>query len=338
MEAGLPLPPDEDLGYLHRQVAARQLTHFKRGVLLAIERRWSIRQYAEELAVDGNIEAIQQNDHAVALFRSEMRVLQGLADRYGFDFEAFLGRYWRLMLRAGHFTIQELEEWFGDALRADDSRISTAVAYRNGMRTLQAIGLMVATNGGGKESFVMPPNQRINIQAFSAPDMAIPPAVPDRGAREGVSALFERLNRGDDGLTLLEEIDAYRAVYEYVTHSPQVAVSLCVSHRMRARIVAKTHGVDTAIREYRAIDTRFGVSTDGEVVEQVAAALYDQGVTLGELGRSDEEITVYDDVVSRFGSRTEAGITEQVKKVKERLAALTGPGGPGGTGSVWPEA
>jgi len=46
----------------------------------------------------------------------------------------------------------------------------------------------------------------------------------------------------------------------------------------------------------------------------------------------------YDALIQRSGHRPEAGIAEQVKKAKERLAALTGPGGPGGTGSVMPEA
>ena len=323
-EACLPPSSDEDLGYLHRQVAGRQLTHFKRGVRLAIERGWSIRQYAEELVVDGGIDAIQQQEHALRLFRSEMRVLQGLAPKYGFDFGAFLGRYWRLMLRAGHFTTQELENWFGDAILAQGSRISTAVAYRNGMRTLQAVGLVVATKSSGEESFVMPPNQRINIQALSAPDMAIPPAVPDRGAREGVSALIERFNRGDDGLTLLEEIDDYRAVYEHLAHSPQVAVDLCLSHRLRAVIAAKMHGEDAAIREYREIDTRFGKCTDEGLVEQVAEALFDQGVMLKDFGQSDKSMAVYDDVVSRFGSRSEPGILEHVARALVNKGATLG--------------
>jgi len=34
----------------------------------------------------------------------------------------------------------------------------------------------------------------------------------------------------------------------------------------------------------------------------------------------------------------EPGIAEQVKKAKARLDASTGPGGPGDTGSVMPEA
>ena len=46
----------------------------------------------------------------------------------------------------------------------------------------------------------------------------------------------------------------------------------------------------------------------------------------------------YGVLIQRYGSRAEPGIAEQVKKAKERLAALTGPGGPGDTGSVMPEA
>ncbi|MEN9665763.1 MAG: hypothetical protein RLZZ326_2126 [Planctomycetota bacterium] len=312
-EAGLSLPPDEDLAYLHRQVAARQLTHFKRGVRLAIEQGWSIRRYAEELGSDGSIEAIQQQEHALRLFHSEMRVLQGLANKYGFDFGAFLGRYWRLMLRAGHFTIQELEEWFDDALLAQGSRNSTAVAYRNGMRTLQAVGLVVATKRGGEESFVMPPNQRINIQALSEDRLTIPGSVPDRGAYEGVSTILERYTRGDDESKLLADIEAYESIYAPLAARVEVALHLCLAFRVRARILTSVE-MTAAIEEYSRIESCFGSRREPGIAEQVAIALVDKGVTLGKLGRSDDEITVYDDVVSRFGSRPESGIAEEVAR------------------------
>ena len=40
-------------------------------------------------------------------------------------------------------------------------------------------------------------------------------------------------------------------------------------------------------------------------LEEVARALVNKGVTLGQLGRNEEAIAVYDDVVGRFGIATE---------------------------------
>ena len=45
--------------------------------------------------------------------------------------------------------------------------------------------------------------------------------------------------------------------------------------------------------------------------EQVAASLVNKGVTLGRLERPEDAIAAYDEVVSRFGDRPEAGIAEQ---------------------------
>ncbi|OJX76821.1 tetratricopeptide repeat protein [Magnetospirillum sp. 64-120] len=46
--------------------------------------------------------------------------------------------------------------------------------------------------------------------------------------------------------------------------------------------------------------------------EQVAKSLFDKGVTLGELGRSEDAIAVYDQVVERFGGAKESVLLQQV--------------------------
>src|SRR5438445_13524956 len=46
--------------------------------------------------------------------------------------------------------------------------------------------------------------------------------------------------------------------------------------------------------------------------EQVAKALYNKGITLGALNRSEDEISVYDEVVRRLGDATEQAVREQV--------------------------
>jgi hypothetical protein len=41
-------------------------------------------------------------------------------------------------------------------------------------------------------------------------------------------------------------------------------------------------------------------------------ALFNKGVTLGQLGRSEQEISVYDHVIVRFGAASELALREQV--------------------------
>ncbi|MFQ2088259.1 hypothetical protein ACK34E_06830, partial [Aeromonas veronii] len=50
--------------------------------------------------------------------------------------------------------------------------------------------------------------------------------------------------------------------------------------------------------------------------EQVAKALCYKGVTLGQLGRSEDEITVYDELIQRFGNSDAPALQELVTKAK----------------------
>ena len=50
-----------------------------------------------------------------------------------------------------------------------------------------------------------------------------------------------------------------------------------------------------------------------EPPDRVAAeALFAKAFTLGELGRADEELAVYDELLARYGSATELQLREQV--------------------------
>ena len=55
--------------------------------------------------------------------------------------------------------------------------------------------------------------------------------------------------------------------------------------------------------------------------EQVAKALVNKGAALGQLGRNEEAIAIYDDVITRFGSAPESSLREMVT---EALAAKEG--------------
>ncbi len=52
-------------------------------------------------------------------------------------------------------------------------------------------------------------------------------------------------------------------------------------------------------------------------------ALFNKGVRLGQLGRGEEGIRVYEEVVNRFGEATEAALRAQVARARAlvKLAA-----------------
>jgi len=57
---------------------------------------------------------------------------------------------------------------------------------------------------------------------------------------------------------------------------------------------------------------RFGTAAEPALREQVAVALRNKGFRLGTLGRNEEEIAVYDDLLARFGTATEPALREKV--------------------------
>ena len=67
---------------------------------------------------------------------------------------------------------------------------------------------------------------------------------------------------------------------------------------------------------------RFGEAKEAALREQVAMALVNKGFILGQLGKSEEEIKVYDSVVERFGEAKEAALCEQVARALNSLGNL----------------
>jgi TolA-binding protein len=67
-----------------------------------------------------------------------------------------------------------------------------------------------------------------------------------------------------------------------------------------------------------------GRSSEPALREQVAGALYNKGVTLGQLDRSEEAIAVYDQVVTRFGADPEPALREQVAMAQRAKAEVAG--------------
>jgi hypothetical protein len=63
---------------------------------------------------------------------------------------------------------------------------------------------------------------------------------------------------------------------------------------------------------YDELVGRFGEASEPELREQVARALVNKGVALGQLERAAEEIEVYDELVGRFGEASEPELRELV--------------------------
>jgi tetratricopeptide (TPR) repeat protein len=75
---------------------------------------------------------------------------------------------------------------------------------------------------------------------------------------------------------------------------------------------------------FSAVADRFLNSRDPLLQSKVARALANKGITLGQLGRSEEEIAAYDDVVSRFGTASESKVRQQVARALVSKGARLG--------------
>ena len=61
----------------------------------------------------------------------------------------------------------------------------------------------------------------------------------------------------------------------------------------------------------------FGAAPEELLKELVAKALFNKGVRLGELGRTEDEIAVYEDLVARFGIAPQLPLRERVASAKQ---------------------
>ena len=74
----------------------------------------------------------------------------------------------------------------------------------------------------------------------------------------------------------------------------------------------KQADLEQEITVYDELIQRFGTSNVPALQEQVAKALVNKGVTLGQLDRLEDEITVYDELIQRFGTGDVPAVQEQV--------------------------
>src|SRR5690242_13670148 len=77
--------------------------------------------------------------------------------------------------------------------------------------------------------------------------------------------------------------------------------------RIGATAVSRNE-LTAAVEAWDRVAQRFGTAPELESRQWVARALSNKGVTLGELGRSEEAIAVYDELERRFGGATEPAL------------------------------
>ena len=81
------------------------------------------------------------------------------------------------------------------------------------------------------------------------------------------------------------------------------------------------NNLNESLATFREIGKRFDSASEVDKQIWQAVALYNEGLTLGRLGRNEEAIAVYDNVITFFGSAPESSLREMVT---EALAAKEG--------------
>ncbi len=314
---------DLELGAARLFHLVRGLTvHYKRSLTLAVEREISFSAYAESLEAQGSLEDLEAADLALAMARHELHQLDELELRHGFAYARFLGNYFPIIERAGWFTAGELAAWFGDAFQVGPPQFTETI-YRSGLETLSRLGFCLRETRATGVTYLLPPNQRQVVKALSNPGGVAPvEEVPLRGVQERLSLALEGAARGNwhAASDLLEMEQSFGEDLP----NPAAAAAVFAAKRLRAELEVLGHSdshrqIRVAEEILGLYDLHCGAYETGSreettAAEQVATALVNKGVTLGQLQRSEEEILVYDDIVRRFAERPETSLAEQVAR------------------------
>ena len=89
-------------------------------------------------------------------------------------------------------------------------------------------------------------------------------------------------------------------------------VQWAVARNAQATADFYLNNLTASVIGFSEIVQRLGSSTEEKGPAWVARALFNKGVTLRQLGRSEDALAVYDDVIGRFGTATELPLREQV--------------------------
>ncbi|MSR57213.1 MAG: ATP-binding protein [Planctomycetaceae bacterium] len=287
--------------------------HFKRALILAVDTQKTFGAIADELSTSGATDATDQDEFSKKLVEFEVRQLNTLAHRHGFNYRTFLEVYWPLILRAGYFSSDELQKWFPTEFHVAESTIIRDRAYANGLAQLVRLGFVATRREADGDVLYMPPNQRVVMKALADGAHPLPQSIPFRAPKARLSSALERAKKGQR--EAIGEILALEQEYAKHVAEPEAAETVIAAMMIRAELAQDMSGdLAVSLGIYDDVVTRFGTRDEPALAEQVAKALVNKGVRLGQLGRSEDALVVYDDVVTRFGTRDEPALAEQVAK------------------------
>ncbi|MBN2054752.1 toll/interleukin-1 receptor domain-containing protein, partial [bacterium] len=284
---------------------------FKRSLVFSLKSGMGFQDYADCLQRAGTSEQNSMLDLSRRMFGIECGKLKEMESRNGFSYTRFLGVMYELVKRCGWFTLEELDGWFKGILVVGAGTRKRLTAYENGIKLLAALGLLSAEKRDRETVYVVPPNQRTLVQSIgSEMDGEMKQAlagVPVRAISHTISMALERLGR--EGPRAVVELLSFNAG-EYAPMAGDVEVlrqilgGLLIKAELydflddRERELA---AYDDIVMFHDDVGKLHGYSSDEGVAEQVATALCNKGVRLGALGRTEEEIAVYEAVDARYG-------------------------------------
>ncbi|MBF0174201.1 MAG: hypothetical protein HQL83_12255, partial [Magnetococcales bacterium] len=171
--------------------------------------------------------------------------------------------------------------------------------------------------------YILPPNQRLTLHALSDTKEALPDVIPWRGVHERLALAMEGITSGrpDQFATAIAEFQRMEHDYGHELDQPEPATAVFTSMNIRADNAYSIESdsgkaisiLDKILVLFDRHRTSYG-NGDAPIVEQVAKAMFNKGFTMGSMGKGEEEIAVYDDLVQRFALRDESGIAEWVAK------------------------
>jgi tetratricopeptide (TPR) repeat protein len=321
--AGKSFPP-KDYGEINRLLAycGQSTVHFKRALLLAVELDLPLATFFQDHTTEGMVGQDALETISRRMVQKELELLGQQEQRHGFAYRSFLELCYSLLLRVGHFTCEELEAWFGSHFRVGTGK-AIRPTYYNGLLYLVRLGFLGLRREKNTSVYYMPPNQRLVLKGLTNATL-LPPAVPLRAPKARLTATLEGAKAGSPAA--LQELLNLQYDYRELATEPQAAAAVVVSMMVRAELLG-TVAPEEAISIYDEIAGSFGTVSDSEVIEQVAKALVNKAVTLGQAGQTQEELAAYDEVVQRYADRPEPSIVEQVAMALVNKAVTLGQAG-----------
>lgn len=290
--------------------------HFKRGLLLAAERKISFQAYVKELEAEGSLENLAAGELSRRMIEHERRQLEALQPEHGFAYAEFLRLFYPLISRAGHFNFAELQQWFGNRFHIPSSRAACPTAYENGLAYLTRLGLLAIRQTGGQTVFFMPPNQRLLIRELKDPTVALPEEIPFRAPKARLSQALEGARKG----SLIAVTELLQMEQEYLADvaREEAAEAVAVGMLVGAELAGWTDP-DEEIHIYDDLVKMFADRPETPLAEKVASALFNKGVRLGSLNWSEEAVVSFLAVIERYGNRQEPFFVQLVARIRNFL-------------------